>query len=563
MKFKMKVHADDLLLAAAAVAFFFVYSFLPMFAPARFNSPDEMANAFFSRTFAQNGSLWDFDALNLVLDGAIHPRSVNVVDDMLVPGGFIGLPVIYGVLTKVVGAWSLPFWTPLLAAAVAIFFGLTIRKFFGRRTGTIATLLLMANPVWWYGASRTLYPNTLFAALVIGCAWFMLAAPIAPIFRERPRAFAWLGLSEQSTAAFAGLLFGLALAVRPVEAYWLAPSAAILVIFGWRGLTKSRLAVFAAAAFLALLPFLWLNRSLYGHWLNTGYGSAFSGASPVEMPGGWGARILGPVGPYLFPLGFAPRDALKALLSFGLGFFWWWTALVGAALAALAVTARSFAVRHKPWPRPAVVYAVVFAVMALWLVPAYGSYRPDDTSVAGAVTIGSSYFRYWLPLFVLSVLPVAWLIDRLLARQTGRWGRVAVVAAAFVVIVIPAKIAVFLSPAEGLLAVRQTLIRNDREISRVLELTEPDSVIICDQADKQLFPERRVITPLRSDATWKALAKISTGVKVYYYGVTFPEKDFDYLNGTILPPLGWRAEPVETFAVETLYVFRPLEAPKP
>lgn len=563
MKFTMKIRPDDLLLAAAAVAFFFIYSFLPLFAPPLPNSPDEMANAFFSRSFASSGRLWDFEAMNLTLDGVVHPRSTRVVDDLIVPGGFIGLPVIYGALLRVVGVWSLPFWTPLLAVAAATFFGLIIRKFFGRRTGTIAALLLLANPAWWYCASRTLYPNTLFAVLVIIAAWFMLAAPIAPIFKERPRTFAWVGLSGWSTAAAAGLFFGLALAVRPVEAYWLLPSAAVIAIFCRRSLSKTRLAAFAAAAFLVLAPFLWLNRSLYGNWLGTGYGSAFSGVSPVEMPRGWGARFLGPVGPYIFPLGFAPRDALKAVFSFGLGFFWWWTALVAAASAVLVAAVGRYRLDRRPWPRPVVVYAVVFFVMAAWLLPAYGSFQPDDTSVAGAVTIGSSYFRYWLPLFVLSVLPVAWLTDRLMAWRTGKVIRVAAAAAVFAFVAIPSAVAVFASPAEGLLAVRETLIRNDREVRRVLELTEPRSVIICDQADKQLFPERRVIVPLRSEATWKALGKMSLQTKVYYYGVTFPEKDLEYLNGTILPPLGRRAEPVESFDVETLYIFRLLTVSGP
>jgi len=63
-----------------------------------FISPDETANAFFSMQLARTGSLFSFDAINVAFDDMIHPRSVVSMDGRLLPGSFIGLPVLYGLV---------------------------------------------------------------------------------------------------------------------------------------------------------------------------------------------------------------------------------------------------------------------------------------------------------------------------------------------------------------------------------------------------------------------------------------------------------------------------------
>src|SRR3989338_2867794 len=60
----------------------------------KLNSPDETANYFFIKQFAQSGELSVREELNLV-SPIVHQRSVNVRGDQLVPGGFIGLILLY------------------------------------------------------------------------------------------------------------------------------------------------------------------------------------------------------------------------------------------------------------------------------------------------------------------------------------------------------------------------------------------------------------------------------------------------------------------------------------
>ena len=84
-------------------------------------------------------------------------------------------------------------------------------------------------------------------------------------------------------------------------------------------------------------------------------------------------------------------------------------------------------------------------------------------------------------------------------------------------------------------------------------LTEVDAVIIVDRADKLFFPDRRVIYPLRDEKTYALMLQIVALVPLYYYGITLPQADIDYLNGDKLKAMGLQIDFVENFGEESLY----------
>ncbi len=542
--------------ALIASAFFFLYAYLAVFAPLRFNSPDEAANFFFTRLFAETGQLWSFEPLNLVVPGLVHPRSVSVSDSFMVPGGFLGLPVIYGSLAKVLGLAAVPFLTPFFGVAAAAFLGLLAARFFGRRTGAFAALLLLVQPAWWYESGRLLMPNVLFNFLLIAAAFFYWTAPFA-----RGRAIKALAKVRHADAALAGVCLGLALAVRPAEAYWIILSVAVLVAFHFRRLSWGKLAVAGGFALLTLAPFLLLNRAVYGGFLATGYGSGLTDVPVASLPQGRGAKLLGGLRPYLFPLGFAPRAALANFWTYGVKFFWWWSLLAGTGLAAAAYAAIGRWRRRRPVDRTALSLAAAGAAAALWLMLFYGSWSIQDNPDPTAVTIGSSYLRYWLPVFALSVLPAAWLLGRLAERRPSA-PRLAGVFILFCGLAVLSGAAVFGAPQEGLLTLRQNLEIYDQEARGIIARTEPDALIVVDRADKLVFPDRAVIYPLRSDRTFEALGQLAGHTPLYYFGITFPQADLDHLRQVKLPPLGLTIQPVWTLGQETLYSFQPI-AKKP
>lgn len=544
-------------LAAFLTALFFAYAFLPFAAPPRFASPDESSNHFFASLFANEGKLWHFDSLNLYADGRIRPRSTRFVGEFVVPGGFLGLPVLYGGVAKAFGTGVLPFLTPVVAAFGVLGWGLLLRKFFGGKVALFGAALLAFHPAWWYGAARTFQPNVLFASLATWSAWMLVASPIRGALGER----GGLPLLRNADAPIAGILFGLALAVRPSEAYWIAP-AALAALIALRGKVPwARLAVFFAFTVLALAPFLFLNKTVYGGWLSTGYGDDPTGIPTASQPQGGGARLLGPLRPVLFPLGFAPRVAFANAVTYGLGIFAWWSVLTAAALVWFAGVALRMRRERKNF-HPTTVAAVWFAAIgALWLVLFYGSWTVQDNPDPSAVTIGSSYLRYWLPLFLSSSALVAWAAkdasERLLKPSAAKPVIVISLVAYFVI----AACVVFRSPQEGLLALRRTLIAEDVAAKGVVARTEDKAVVVVDRADKFLWPERRVMLPLRDEGTYATLGKIKESTPLYYFGITFPESDLRWLNETKLPPLGLGIEYVETFGEETLYRFTVIPTP--
>lgn len=541
----------------AFVALAAAYAFLPLSSPPRSASPDENANLHFSRLFADTGTLWQFDSINLQAKGAVHPRSMRVAQDFIVPGGFIGLPVLYGGIAALLGNAVLPYLTPIVAVLAVVAWGVLVTHLFGRRIGVLAAFLLAFHPVWWYETARTMQPNVLFVALIIFSLWCFLTQPIHGVLRERTK----FRLSEHIDPALAGTLLAFALAVRPSEAYWLIMAAAI-VAFSYRAtLPWRRLAVAAVFTVLTIAPFVMLNASAYGSPFATGYGAA--GDAPViDLPQGQGAAllssVLGPFDALLFPLGFAPADALRHFTAFGIGIVWWWAVLVGCAFVALAADMRRLRASKEKPPRVALTFAALAAVISVWLILFYGSWTIRDNPDPNAVTIGSSYLRYWLPIYVLSTVPVAWLFNR--ASQVLRGGaRTAAVTLFVAMYLLSGATDVFLSPQEGLIATRASLYDSDEKARQIIVATPETSVIVVDRADKYLFPERRVIVPLRSEATYSTLGRLRTAAPLYYFGISFPERDLAWLRDTKLPPLGLSIVPVLTIGEETLYRFDPLD----
>ena len=74
-----------------------------------------------------------------------------------------------------------------------------------------------------------------------------------------------------------------------------------------------------------------------------------------------------------------------------------------------------------------------------------------------------------------------------------------------------------------------------------------------DRADKFVWPDRTVITPLRSETTYDSMPVMTYLGPLYYFGITLPEKDMTYLNEDKLAAMALFIEEVATVEDETLY----------
>ena len=90
--------------------------------------------------------------------------------------------------------------------------------------------------------------------------------------------------------------------------------------------------------------------------------------------------------------------------------------------------------------------------------------------------------------------------------------------------------------------------------AELLSLIEPEAIVITDRGDKLLFPERRVRVPLRDETTMRLLPTYVEHGPVYYYGITLPPQDFEFLDHQVLAPQGLMVHFVKTFDAESLYL---------
>ncbi len=526
MKRPITVAISIALLFGAACAAFGLSS------PQIWNSPDETAVAFFSKTLSEHGRLWAFEPTNLFGGGVVHPRSIISFDSNLVPGSFYGAMFYFAVLYKAMGAAAFSIGAPLLTAlsSLAVFFSL--RKLYGARTALFGQVLFWANPAVWYFTSRGLYPNIIFLdSAIIGLAILYL--------RPWKKFAAGRGneILERSIDDFAGISFlGFAFLVRPVEFIWLAPVLAALVWRARKSITWPRAVsgAFVSAAFAALL--LFVNKNLYGSFLSFGYtaGSTMPGISvPAASATSRLPDFISAPRPFILPFGFHPRSALTNLWNYVVVFAWWLPLLAAAGLLLS---------RERKNRRP-------LARAFLWVSLAVGVYYGSGIFVDSSVsqwTIGSSYLRYFLPATILLVPFAAQGLEIL-----RTWKKAAAWTALGAFIALGAWTVYYRSP-EALIPMRRTLIRYAEIKETVLKETQPEDVIITERSDKIFFPDRRVAIGLREQSTLDDLPRLVQAVGVYYYGITISEGELPAINAR-LHERGLQLGRIKAFGNETLY----------
>jgi len=167
----------QVILVAVTASFFTLTAWLARPVGTHWNSPDEMANAFWAARVAAGESLAVHDPLVAVGAGAVHPRSFAVLGDALVPGSFPGLFLFYGAIN---GLTQLPLWvlTPFFTALAGLaLYGALRRR--DERWAFWSALFFLANPAVIYYASRGLFPNLLVVDLLIFALWFLASRPFS------------------------------------------------------------------------------------------------------------------------------------------------------------------------------------------------------------------------------------------------------------------------------------------------------------------------------------------------------------------------------------------------
>jgi hypothetical protein len=515
----------------------FLYSYLPTSSLFIFNSPDETANFFAAESINLYNSLGRPESLNDITPGLIHPRSIVVRGEYLLPVSFWGLPVIYGLISKIIGLGMTPFIIPVFSALTVLLFYLLVKKIFDAETGFWSAVALAFLPPFLYFSNRGFFHNVLFFDLLVLALVILLFRPVAALGKYAGKKKWLYTFGDDIWSAF---LVGLAFWVRPVEFIWALPVlAAAAVVF--RKQIKKKNLILASCIFAAfVIIFFIVNRNLYGAWLGSGYLLA-RGKNLVE-----GAVASMAARESLLPFGFHPRLILANVWNYFLGLFpaLGWSYVIGAGFFAFRIYLRDLT-------KPQKFYFLAWAAAAAFLFAYYGSGVFNDSAEPGAVTPAISYFRYWLPVFAFG-LPVAlgWILSAL-KIFSEKFGKI-VMTAVLAVYALISVLIVFMTPGDGLVDVQQEILSYRNIIAQAEAIIPPGALILVHKADKIFFPQWPVALFDPSDEFYDNIVKLTAERKVYYFrpGPT-PQQQFDIRN-----KLGERnlsLKRVEIFGKNVLY----------
>lgn len=560
---------DYILLLLLSVGFFFAssgFNFLTQ-SPGytKFLSPDETANYYFAKHYAQTGEVAVFEPANLLGEEVIHPRSIRSDNGWLKPASFLGIVIVYGKIASFIGVSFIPYLTPFFAALGIIFFYLWVRKIFGKKTAIISAFLLASFPVYFFYTTRSLFHNLLFVVWLIISAYFF-SLILGKKEKIKEKFFSWPNKKKLLSFLFsflAGIFLGLAVATRTSELLWLLPALFVLWLFYARRLGITKLVIIIAAFVLSLLPVMYWNQVLYSSPFYGGYSAMnksldqMSQASGQWFKSAYSGHLLDSYNGFLktisdnvFYFGYQPRHSLQMFFHYVVLMFPWLCAL--AALGALFLLIRG--IRFKK--RSVFAYFATWFVLSSILVIYYGSWHFHDNPDPSRYTIGNSYTRYWLPIYILAIPLASYflayissLIKKFFSQRIKKHKSLAtVVSSAFLVLSVGAIIFVsglftFFGSEEGLATLYYNSLLDKANASRILAATPEDAIIVTWYHDKQLFPERKVVRALLTDnRTDEALGKLARYYPIYYYNFAFPQRDMEYLNGRKLPPFGLRIE---------------------
>ncbi|PIX61990.1 hypothetical protein CO057_03295 [Candidatus Uhrbacteria bacterium CG_4_9_14_0_2_um_filter_41_50] len=512
-----------------------------------FNSPDENANFVFAEQFANKQTFKINDSINLELAGIVHPRSSIALADSIVPISFLGLPFIAGLIGSVFGSNTMLWITPLLALLSILAWRSLILKFTdNKQIADLSALFLMIHPAFWLYSARVMMHNVGFVAFLILSLWFAFVG-----IRSFCSGYEAIKGEKILDWSGSGIMLGLALSFRTSEIIWLTIITIALLIVYRKFVSWKNLGTFLISLLIVLSGFGALNYSTYGSPFETGY--TIKKSDMIDSPQLWEDQegqidevdaidhIINviPFANYLFPFGFHERNIINNVWAYGFLLYPWMTVL--------AIVGLIFVVREKKWRE----YIWITLGLSVWLAIVYGSWKFNDNPDAGVITLGNSYVRYWLPLFVLGSAFCAVGVQKISELAKNKWQMV--IKVTIVILMTISSSMLVLYGEDGLVKTRQSLVDIQVKHDIIIEQTSEDSIIIVDMVDKYLWPDRRVVMPLRSELTYSSIPKMLELADVYYFGITFPESDINYLNDVKLKNLGAQIEEIVEIGDETLY----------
>ncbi len=567
MTFKVliKKYFSLILVVLLALLFFLATASFNYYSQSRnyvkWSSPDETANYFFAKNFSQTRQLAVFSQADLIGQGLVIPRSVRSDQGWLKPVSFLGIILIYGQLAALLGSAVIPFLTPWFAAWGLILFYLIIKRLFSERVALWSAFLLASFPVYIYYTVRSMFHNVLFIVLLLAGLYFSLLAWGPKTIKLKTKFLTWSLPARQwweLLAIFIGGLFtGLAIITRTSELLWLLPVLIIIWLFYARRLGLTKPILFISAIVLAMLPVAYYNQIIYGIFWHGGYPAMNSSLNNIALSSGgiikstWTGQFnyyrqyFQQIFINVFYFGFNFKQSLVMAGHYIFRMFPF--IFYGGFLGFVFLIEKNY--RH--FQKKYLVYSISYLVLSAILILYYGSWKFNDNPNIHQFTIGNSYTRYWLPIY-LGLFPLVALALIRLSRaisfsklyKSVRMKKIISTALQVLFILIIASssiIFVLYGSDEGL----GYLYYHDQiekiTTQQVWSLTAPNSIIITRYNDKYFWPERQVIVGTLPNRQIQLTAtKLLKYYPVYYYNFYLNQATVNYLNNRKLKPYNLR-----------------------
>lgn len=511
------------------IIFFFIYSYfsLTIWLP-NYNElghiiyswPDAMANQAFINHFVESGSFVIEQPLNQVVSEIIHPRSVNVFAGNLVPMSFLGMLLIYGVIAKLLSIKVLFFLTPFFSVVAVWFFYGLVKRVFQKKAAFISSLLLFSMAVYWYYSTLVMLHTVLFISLLIIGLWFLTYK-----HKNKYRQYAFIG--------FGAFLIGLSLTVRTVEAPWILLICLILFLFF--GLKKWywKILVFIVCFVLAFMPVLWQNNILYGETLSLGYLKMHkTGDQLARLPNEFQVDAINPAVKLaqmvIVPFGFHPKVLLINFYKYFLKFYYPYLilALAGAFM---------FYFSKKKTPKQKAYLTIVLSCSA-WLFFYYGNWVLADSDVLKYNSIGGSYMRYWLPIYIMILPAGGYFLARLFELKISKKLITFFVAVVICGLSFYSYTWAVKAPRDGLEILHENIESYYSRYNLAKQYLPDDAIVITDRTDKIFFPKYDVVVFLFDNKIFSQLEKIIDQQPIYYF-TTRQDDDMKLLEEEVLTEL--------------------------
>jgi hypothetical protein len=138
------------------------------------------------------------------------------------------------------------------------------------------------------------------------------------------------------------------------------------------------------------------------------------------------------------------------------------------------------------------IYSSIFLAVSAYLILYYGSWLVSDTPDKSAISLGLSYNRYWLPIFLLGMPYVVYgseAVATWLSKQHAALVKAVLLAVLLLIFVIQAG----LTDRESVRFMIENGVEYRGVQDWVLDQTPANAVILTTRHDKILWPQRQVV----------------------------------------------------------------------